>query len=185
MPKEEQCENLIVPVCLSASHVAYGSLRMEPVYMILGHASGLAAVMAKNSACPVQRINIQELQRRLVEQKQLVKIKNAAPIQSQKFIKKNADFHPAQIWYDNNGKQLNAHGGGVLFSRVFTTGMANTNWKANRKPPSPMVVFCYSSSDLLNWKDEGLVLSVDDKDKKNDLAYGCILERPTLLIQNH
>ena len=186
MPKEEKCENLSVPDCLSASHVAYGSLRMEPVYMILGHASGLAAVMAKNSACPVQRINIQELQRRLVEQKQLVKIKNAAPIQSQKFIKKNADFHPAQIWYDNNGKQLNAHGGGVLFFEGIYYWYGEHKLEGKSEATfADGGIHCYSSHDLLNWKDEGLVLSVDYKDKKNDLAYGCILERPTLLIQNH
>jgi len=72
LPKAKQCDNLIVPVCLSASHVAYTSLRMEPVYMILGHAAGVAAVMAKENGTAVQQVNIKELQRRLLEQKQIL-----------------------------------------------------------------------------------------------------------------
>lgn len=45
-PQEQECSNLLVPVCLSASHIAYGSIRMEPVFMVLGEASAIAACMA-------------------------------------------------------------------------------------------------------------------------------------------
>ena len=45
-PREEECANLLVPVCLSASHIAYGSIRMEPVFMVLGQSSALAAIQA-------------------------------------------------------------------------------------------------------------------------------------------
>jgi hypothetical protein len=68
-PKKVECENLLVPVCLSSSHIAYCSLRMEPVYMQLGHASGLAAVMAMKRQQAVQAIDVIELQNKLREQK--------------------------------------------------------------------------------------------------------------------
>ncbi len=68
-PKAEQCENLLVPVCCSASHVAYGTIRMEPVYMILGQASGVAASLAIDGKLPVQKVPAAALQAKLKGQK--------------------------------------------------------------------------------------------------------------------
>jgi len=67
-PKEDQCVNLLVPVCFSASHIAYCSMRMEPVYMAMGQASGLAAVQAMKGEVPVQKIDVEALRARLKEQ---------------------------------------------------------------------------------------------------------------------
>lgn len=65
VPRQKECTNLIVPVCLSASHIAYGSIRMEPVFMVLGQSSAVAASMAIDSKSPVQKINISQLQEKL------------------------------------------------------------------------------------------------------------------------
>ena len=62
VPKKEECTNLLVPVCLSASHIAYGSIRMEPVFMMTGEAAGAAAVLAINNNSAVQETEITELQ---------------------------------------------------------------------------------------------------------------------------
>src|SRR5690606_1591203 len=56
VPKAEECGNLFVPVCLSSSHIAFGSIRMEPVYMILGQSAATAAVMAIEAGIPVQKV---------------------------------------------------------------------------------------------------------------------------------
>lgn len=68
LPKREEATNLLVPVCFSASHVAYSSLRMEPQYMILGQAAGVAAHMAIQEKLPVQSIDGKSLAPKLAQQ---------------------------------------------------------------------------------------------------------------------
>ena len=74
-PKKAQCTNLLVPTCLSASHVIMASLRMEPVYMMLGQVAGDAASMAIGEDIPVQEIDVKALQKLLKSQKQLITYK--------------------------------------------------------------------------------------------------------------
>jgi hypothetical protein len=69
IPKAGECINLLVPVCCSASHVAYGTIRMEPVYMILGQASGVAAAIACDDTVGVHDVSIAKLQSKLKAQK--------------------------------------------------------------------------------------------------------------------
>lgn len=61
VPKQEECTNLLVPVCLSATHVAYGSIRMEPVFMILGQSAGMAAGVAIQDGVPIQKVDYPKL----------------------------------------------------------------------------------------------------------------------------
>jgi hypothetical protein len=72
VPNAGECENLLVPICLSASHIAYGSIRMEPVFMILGESAATAAALAIDGGCPVQKIEYKKLRERLVVQKQVL-----------------------------------------------------------------------------------------------------------------
>ena len=67
-PKREECTNLLVPVCLSASHIAYGSIRMEPVFMVLGQSAAVASVLALNLKTDnVQSVDVKKIQQELQE----------------------------------------------------------------------------------------------------------------------
>ncbi len=72
VPNKEECTNLLVPVCLSASHVAYGSIRMEPVFMILGQSAGTAAVLALDDRTAVQQVDYAKLRQILLEEGQIL-----------------------------------------------------------------------------------------------------------------
>ncbi len=78
-PKREECTNLLVPVCLSASHVAISSLRMEPVYMILGQSAAVAASMAIDARQSVQDISYELLEQKLLDLDQIIKPGNTKP----------------------------------------------------------------------------------------------------------
>lgn len=72
VPQQDECENLFVPVCLSSSHVAYGSIRMEPVFMILGQSAGAAASMAIDEGSSVQEIDYAALREHLLARSQIL-----------------------------------------------------------------------------------------------------------------
>ena len=72
-PKRSECTNLLVPVCLSASHIAFGSIRMEPVFMVLGQSAAMAASLAIDGNIPVQEVAYDQLKVLLLEGKQVLK----------------------------------------------------------------------------------------------------------------
>lgn len=78
-PKESECSNLLVPVCLSASHIAYGSIRMEPVFMVLGQSAAIAAVHAIEQATSVQKIDYATLKERLLREGQVLDFESPPP----------------------------------------------------------------------------------------------------------
>lgn len=73
VPKRSECTNLLVPVCLSASHIAFGSIRMEPVFMVLGESAATAAVQALEADLDVQAIEYDRLAARLLADGQILR----------------------------------------------------------------------------------------------------------------
>lgn len=74
IPKADECENLLVPVCLSSSHIAYGSIRMEPVFMILGQSAATAAAIAIDDDVAVGKAPYGKLRARLREDRQVLQM---------------------------------------------------------------------------------------------------------------
>ena len=74
IPKKEECTNLLVPVCVSSSHIAFGSIRMEPVFMILGQSAATAACMAIDRKEAVQDIDYSLLKEKLLSKNQILEI---------------------------------------------------------------------------------------------------------------
>lgn len=72
LPKKEECSNLLVPVCVSCSHIAYGSIRMEPVFMILGQSAAAAAVLSIDAGVDPADLSYESLERRLRQDGQVL-----------------------------------------------------------------------------------------------------------------
>ena len=71
-PKAEECTNLLVPVCLAASHISYGSIRMEPVFMVMGQSAATAAVHAIEQKSSVQSIDLEKYKKQLIKDGQVL-----------------------------------------------------------------------------------------------------------------
>jgi len=72
IPKQSECSNLLVPVCVSATHIAFGSIRMEPVFMVLGQSAATAAALAIDKKSGLQHIDYQELKDHLLKDGQVL-----------------------------------------------------------------------------------------------------------------
>ena len=98
VPSKGECDNLIVPVCVSASHIAFTSLRMEPVWMVLGESAGVAAAMAVDADVSVQDVPYQKLRKKLDDLEQTL---DRIPPQDQKMPgkpRKQAGWKSQDAW---------------------------------------------------------------------------------------
>ena len=89
-------------------------------------------------------------------------------------------FTPGEIWPDDKGVHINAHGGGVLFheGRYYWFGEHKISGRGGNS--AQVGVSCYSSQDLYNWKNEGIALAVEDS-ARSEIRKGCIIERPKVV----
>lgn len=78
LPKPEQCDNLLVPVALSCTHVGMSSLRIEGTWMVIGQGAGIAAALAVKQNVAVQKLEYKTLRKRLLAQKQVLVLPHAA-----------------------------------------------------------------------------------------------------------
>ena len=95
-------------------------------------------------------------------------------------VLKYDSFNPGQVWLDDNGRHINAHGAGAIFDngRYYIFGEHKLGGTLGNK--SVVGVHCYSSDDLYNWKDEGIALEMSG-DPDSEIVRGTILERPKVI----
>lgn len=93
---------------------------------------------------------------------------------------RNTHFSPGEIWPDNNGVHVNAHGGGVLLHHGVYYWFGEHKVEGGAGNRARVGVSCYSSHDLLDWTDEGIALRVSD-DPGSDITRDCVLERPKVI----
>ena len=89
-------------------------------------------------------------------------------------------FVPGDIWPDNNGVHINAHGGGILFHEGTYYWFGQHMVAGGAGNFAQVGVSVYSSKDLYNWKDEGIAFKVSE-DPKDEIRKGCVLERPKVI----
>ncbi|MCB1279842.1 FAD-dependent oxidoreductase [Prosthecobacter sp.] len=103
-PKPDECTNLLVPVCFSASYIAYASARMEPVFCVLGESAGVAASQAIRSNTSVQSIDFKKLRSRLLERGQILEWTDELAAQAKPRHKggiTTGEFASQQAWNDS------------------------------------------------------------------------------------
>lgn len=94
---------------------------------------------------------------------------------------RHRSFKPGELWPDNRGIHINAHGGGMLKVGKTWYWFGEHKVEGRTGNSAQVGVHCYSSRDLYNWKDEGIALKVVTDDPEHDITRGCILERPKVI----
>jgi len=88
---------------------------------------------------------------------------------------------PGEIWPDNNGVHINAHGGGILFHKGKYYWFGEHKIEGKKGNQSWVGVHCYSSKNLTDWKDEGIALEVVKNNPESEITEGCVIERPKVI----
>lgn len=91
-------------------------------------------------------------------------------------------FKPGRVWNDNKGKAINAHGGGFLYYKGTYYWFGEYKVVGKIGNSAQVGISCYSSKDLIHWKDEGIVFKVDENGSNSDIEKGCIIERPKVVF---
>ncbi len=136
VPKKTECTNLIVPVCLSATHIAYGSIRMEPVFMVLAQSAGAAAVMAIDTKKPVQEINVTKLQ-------ELLKANPLADGSVPEILVDNNDTHQVAMKGNWKSEKRGGYGPDFLTSSQKENSGASVTYAPNITSSGKYGVYLY------------------------------------------
>ncbi|MGB7324071.1 MAG: FAD-dependent oxidoreductase [Rubripirellula sp.] len=149
VPKKSQCQNLLVPVCVSSSHIAFGSIRMEPVFMVLGQSAATAACLSIDQATAVQDLDYGSLQARLVDDGQVLELDKYHRNDSNKFDGIVIDDTSAVFTGQWNSSEANSPyvDGGYRHNQNDRDTAKSATFKANLKPGRYEVRLSYPPND--------------------------------------
>ncbi len=137
-PKKSECKNLLVPICVSASHIAFGSIRMEPVFMVMGQSAATAAVMAIDDGVSVQDIDVARLQKTL----------KADPLLNKKPLEIIVDNeYKDQIIIKGDWKKINAGYGTSLLVSKSSAETKSVKFIPEIKKASKYAIYVYISEN--------------------------------------
>jgi hypothetical protein len=171
VPSKGQCDNLIVPVCVSASHIAFTSLRMEPVWMVLGESAGVAAAIAVDTEIPVQDVPYNKLRQKLDDLDQTLDRIQGANIAITAVTINDSTNDDRNIPVDTTSFQhastlVDFTAGGTTYSNFVlvddaaaATGSAGRNWGFSATDPGSFVATV--SDDRID--TSGLNVDVDSE----------------------
>ena len=94
------------------------------------------------------------------------------------------NINPGEIWPDNNGVHINAHGGGILFYEGKYYWFGEHKVEGEKGNQAWVGVHCYSSKNLIHWKDEGIALDVVKDNPDHEITEGSVLERPKVIYNS-
>jgi hypothetical protein len=123
IPQKDECQNLLVPVCVSSSHMAFGSIRMEPVFMILGQSAATAACLSIDDNLAVQDLPYDQLKKKLVEDGQVLELDDPNAIVSRKL---------PGIVIDDRDAKTTGHWTGSSANRPFVDSGYQHDGNANK-----------------------------------------------------
>jgi len=153
-PRKAQCENLLVPVCVSCSHIAYGSIRMEPVFMILGQSAATAASLAIDGKLAVQDVDYDTLRERLLADGQVLKYDGLVrpthvmltPAEIPGIVIDNPKATLTGAWQESSANSPHV-GPGYLHDRNSGKGVASARFETQTKPGSYEVRMSWAPND--------------------------------------
>lgn len=148
VPKKSQCENLLVPVCVSSSHIAFGSIRMEPVFMILGQSAATAACLSIDLDQPVQDLDYAVLQNRLLADRQVLAYQTRGEVRIQQLAGIVVDDRDASFrgkWVSSRASLPHVEGGYHHNANLADDGVDAT-FNAKLEPGRYEVRLAYSAN---------------------------------------
>lgn len=168
VPKDNECRNLLVPVCMSATHIAYGSIRMEPVFMVLAQSAAVAAALAIDTKRSVQEVDVKKIQAIL---KNNPLVDGSEP----EILVDNDDQDHVRIEGSWNKEKSGSFGLSRLVSNVSDSGKGFVQFLIDNKKDNKYTIYTYFSKSAKSAPETAVEIFDGEKSKEIKLQTASIM----------